>query len=269
MRILAIDDEENALEELVYEIREVTPETEILSFTSSMEALEYAERNVCNIAFVDISMPQIDGISLAKRMKINNPNLNIVFVTGYDHYGVDACNLHASGYILKPVTKEAVLNEMNHLRYPVHNMQTGIRAVTFGEFEMLISGEQVKFGRSKSKEMLAYLIDQHGRSISKKEIALILFEDQEYTRSIQDYMKKIIAELRATLASYEAEEMLRKGYNSYAVNPGSFTCDLYEYEKGEARAINAFHGKYMSQYSWSEETLGTMTNPYPAERTED
>lgn len=258
MKILAADDEEGALDELVYAIQEAVPTAEVVSFSIAREALEYVKSNPCDIAFLDIEMPEIDGIALAKRMKSTHPSLNIIFVTGYSDYGLDAYRLHASGYVLKPVTKKAVLEEVQNLRFPVKREATGIRAVTFGEFELYAQGEQVRFGRAKSKEMLAYLIDQHGRVASKKEIAVILFEDQVYSRAIQDYMKKITADLRDSLQAYGAEDILRVGYNSYSVDPDQFSCDLYEYEKGQPAAINAFGGKYMSQYSWSEDTLGTL-----------
>ena len=251
MRIIAVDDEEGALSELVYEIRSAVPDAEVVQFSVPEKALEYMSRNQCDVAFIDIEMPDISGVVLAKQMKKHDPYLNVIFETGYSQYGTAAMQLHASGYILKPVTKTSVINEIDSLRYPVKDHAAGIRAVTFGEFELLVNGEQVRFRRAKSKEMLAYLVDQHGRAASKKEIAVILFEDRMYSRNIQDYMKKITSDLKESLRDAGAEKVLKYSYNSYAVDMGAFSCDLYEYEKGSAEAVNAFHGRYMSQYSWA------------------
>lgn len=257
MNIIAADDEKNALEELVYEIKRAAPDAEVIPFSSAADVLDHTLHNKCDVAFLDIEMPEINGITLAKLMKKNLPELNIIFVTGYSKYSIPAHTLHVSGYLLKPVTKEMIENELQNLRYPVRD-NAGVRAVTFGQFELTVNGEQVHFSRSKSKEMLAYLIDQHGRKVTKKEAALILFENKLYNSQIQDYMKKIVADLRESLHAVNADSILSFGYNSFSVNTDAFSCDFYEYEAGDVSAINSFHGKYMSQYSWAENTLGRL-----------
>ena len=271
MKIIAVDDEEASLDELVYEIRAALKklscndeylkeqDTTVIAFRDACEALEYVKNNSCDVAFLDIDMPEITGIDLAKRMKKSLPDINVIFETGYGEYGVPACQIRASGYILKPVTEAAIIEEFKNLRHSVDIENKGIKAVTFGDFEILSNGRQVKFKRGKSKEMLAYLIDKHGKAAQKKEIAIVLFEDHVYDQNIQDYMKKIIADLKESLMEAGAGKILKCGYNSYSVDIDSFVCDLYEYEKGSSMALNSFHGKYMNQYSWAEETLGRLT----------
>lgn len=260
MRIIAVDDEKAALEILLDCIKNVEDKADIKGFLLPETAVDYAEKNVCDIAFVDVEMPQMNGMDLAHKLKKINPCMNIIFVTAYKDYSMSAFELHASGYVLKPVTESAIKREMDNLRFPIacDYKDKGIRAVTFGQFDLYVNGEIVHFGRAKSKELLAFLIDRHGGGVTKKEIAGALFEDEAYTRNIQDYLNKIVKELAISLREAGAEEILIKEHNYYAVEVNKFSCDLYEYEKGEAEALNAFRGEYMTQYSFGETTLGRL-----------
>ena len=131
---------------------------------------------------------------------------------------------------------------------------------TFGDFELIVNGEEVSFGRAKSKELLAYLVDKQGKSATRKELATVLLEREDYSRATQDYLSKIVKELVAVLERVGAEQILKRGLNSYAVDTDAFHCDLYEYEKENATpdALKLFQGEYMKQYSWAEVTLARL-----------
>lgn len=75
------------------------------------------------MAFLDIEMPGMSGIALAQRLKELCPRGNLIFVTGFSQYMAEAFQLHASGYIRKPVTVKAVEEELRNLRYPVQERQ--------------------------------------------------------------------------------------------------------------------------------------------------
>ena len=80
MRILAVDDEKISLEALVDAINEALPNEEVVSFRDAKEALEYVKNNKCDVAFLDMEMPCINGIELARRLKEANENISIFFV---------------------------------------------------------------------------------------------------------------------------------------------------------------------------------------------
>ena len=119
MTILAVDDETGALTALKQKIQVAVPDAQLTIFISPEEALEYAGNNQFDIAFLDIDMPQMSGIELAKRLKKVNPKVNIIFVSAYSQYGVDAFALYASGYLLKPISCEDIKKQLENLRYPV------------------------------------------------------------------------------------------------------------------------------------------------------
>ena len=108
MRIIAVDDEKIALEALSGAIKAIVTEDEVVSFRYPEDALEYAKENFCDIAFLDIEMAGMSGVVLAEELKKYNSEINIVFCTGYGNYRDAAFELHASGYLMKPITPEKV-----------------------------------------------------------------------------------------------------------------------------------------------------------------
>lgn len=182
MKILAADDETLAREMLTDAIREAVPDADIFDFAKPSELLAFAGENTCDIAFLDIHMRGMNGVELAKKLKDLNPKLNIIFVTGFDQYTGEAMALHASGYIMKPVTKEKVELELSELRHPITpKSDVLLRVQCFGNFDVFTpDGQPVHFERSRSKEVFAYLVHRHGSSCSIKEIAAALFEDEPY-----------------------------------------------------------------------------------------
>ena len=110
MNIIIADDEPLALEMTCEAVREVCPKANIYPFSKPSRLLEFAKETRCKIAFLDICMRGVSGIDVAKQLKEIIPDINIIFVTGYDEYTKDAMAIHASGYIEKPVTIQLTAN---------------------------------------------------------------------------------------------------------------------------------------------------------------
>ena len=169
MKIIAVDDEIIQLEQLKEVISEVVPDCELNGFSNPLEALAWAKENRPEIAFLDIQMPVMDGIILAKELKMQNPKINLVFVTGYyEEYVFDAMPLHFSGYLQKPANAQKVRQELDNLRFPLVKKETEkkIRVKCFGDFEVYVGEKLLNFSRVKSKEVFAYLIDRKGSKVN-------------------------------------------------------------------------------------------------------
>ena len=251
MNFLLLDDEPLQMEELESILQKVRPDSKIFCCTWPEDALEMAEAHPIDVAFLDIQMGGMTGLELAVQLRQVQPQIRIIFVTGYSQYAIDAFAVHATGYILKPVTQEAVSRELTFI-YSEQGAKHRITAKTFGGFDLYVDGQPVRFSRAKSKELLAYLVDRRGSSVRTGEAYAALFEDAKDTLSGKSYFRTILYEMINILKKVGAEEILLKGRNSYAVIPEKFDCDYYRFLQGDPQAINAFQNDYMQCYSWAE-----------------
>ena len=175
MKIMIVDDEQHALNNLLECVREIRPEAEIIPFNRSDLALAYAKENMdIDVAFLDINMPVISGIDLAKEIKKVHYTVNIIFCTAYSEYTLAAIRVHASGYVNKPYEKEDIERELDDLLHPVLAPMPKVFIRTFGDFDVFVEGKAVTFVRAKCKEMLAYLVSKRGGVANRKELAATL-----------------------------------------------------------------------------------------------
>lgn len=248
MRILLVDDEQLQLLRLTDAVKKALPqESEILSYTNPVLAWEENKEKPVDIAFLDIDMPVMNGMMLAKKLKTVNPQVNVIFVTAYNEYALDAYKLHASGYVTKPVNVEKIKAELDGLRYPVELTPTKkLQVKCFGNFEVFAGGVPVKFTRSKSKELFAYLVDREGAAANVNELNAILWEEDK-----KSYFRNLVADIQASLKAVGAEDVFVKRRNEYFIDPTKIDCDAYEYRKNDPNAIRMYRGEYMAQYSWA------------------
>lgn len=261
MKILAVDDEWNQLELLKKAIKEVVSDCELEGFQNPFEALAWGVEHMPEIAFLDIRMPGMNGILLGKKLKEHNPKINLIFVTAfYEKYVQDAVPLRFSGYLEKPVTKEAIAVEMENLRFPISEIQSEelLTIRCFGEFEVFYEGKPLPFSRSKTKELFAYLIDRKGARVNGSTICAVIYENEQNEKNNKSDLRKCTVDLRESLRAVNAESVFIKEFDSYAIDTSLVKCDYYDWEKEEPYAVRSFHGEYMSQYSWSESTLSSL-----------
>lgn len=261
MNIIAVDDERPALRMLEKSIKQAEPDCSLSCFSKASNALDYAKKNRVDVAFLDISMADVNGITLAKGLKDIYGKTNILFVTGYEEYAVDAFSLAASGYIMKPAMPEAITLELNRLRNPVQCHPVGqVRIQCFGGFGVFIDGEPLLFPRTKTKELLAYLVHKQGATANSAEIAAVLWEDKEYSRSVQTQTQKIIGGLIKLLEDAGIEYIIRRGWNSMAVVVEKFSCDYYDHLNAEHHYVAINANEYMNEYSWGEFVAGYLND---------
>ena len=209
-------------------------------------ALNENKKQKIDIAFLDIEMPGLNGIQLAKSLKGINPKINIVFVTAFNRFALDAMKIHASGFVTKPVNEETVFEEINGLRYPVELTPTKkLQIKCFGNFEVFHNGQPLKFTYSKSKELFAYLVDREGSAININELNAVLWEEDHTS-----YLRNLISDIQKTLAAIGASDVFIKRHNECYIDTTKVDCDAYEYKNNNPEAIRMYRGEYMYQYSW-------------------
>lgn len=260
MKILILDDEHLAVRHMTNLVSAARPGAEIAAFRRADQALESAASVRYDVAFLDINLREMTGIEVAKALRERQPRLNIIFVTGYNQYAMDAFHLHACGYILKPVSLEQIRDAFDHLSYPIEEEKTNVLTVhTFGYFDVFNArkgNEPVVFRLAKAKEMFAVLVDRRGELCTAEQIIARLWDDGEEVDH-SEYYKRIRQCMLTTLADLGCEDVLVTAKNGIGVVPQALNCDYYDYlnavESGESkpRVIT----EYMTQYKWSEETF--------------
>ena len=249
MKILLVDDEELQLVRLENVCKKVLPNEEFFKYTNPKKAYEENIENKFDVAFLDIEMPVLTGIQLAKKLKKINPLINIIFVTAYNNYALDAYNIHASGYVMKPVTENKIKDQLESLRYTEDlkpNSDKLLQVKCFGNFEVFKDGVPLKFKRQKSKELFAYLVDREGASTNMNELNAILWEEDK-----NSYLRNLIADIQDTLKEVDAQDVFVKRHNECFIDITKIDCDAYEYKNNNPDAIRSYRGEYMIQYSWA------------------
>ena len=247
MVILLVDDEELQLLRLKKAVEKVLPSERILCYSNPLKAFEENKKVKIDVAFLDIEMPVLNGLQLAKKLKSINPTINIVFVTAYPQYAVNAYELHASGYVTKPVTEERIRIEIDGLRYPIDFKPTKrLYVKCFGNFEVFCDGLPLRFQRSKSKELFAYLIDREGAAVNVNELNAALWEEDH-----KSYLRVLIADVQATLRNVGVQDVFVKRFNECCIDVSKVDCDAYEYKHNNPAAIRMYRGEYMIQYPWA------------------
>ena len=249
MKIVAVDDEKIALQGLLSSIQKAAPSANICGYRYASDAIAHMEKEPFDIAFLDIEMKGIDGITTAKKMKEINPDINIIFSTGFGSYRDAAFDLHASGYLIKPITAEGVKRELDNLRRPI-KQQKKLQAITFGNFQILYGEKHVKFKYQKTKEMLAYLIDRRGSMCSGSELMSVLFEDDTH----QKYYNQLRLDLINTFKLLGCESVIVQSRGMLGIAITEIECDYYDYLNGKIELEKLYYGEYMAQYSFAEFT---------------
>ena len=254
MRAIAVDDEIYMLETLQEAVNASADIESVEAFSSCSAALAYATENPVDVAFLDINMRGIGGLGLAEKLLEQQPHCKIVFCTGYKEYAVSAFQLHVSGYLMKPITAEAVQKEIDHIK-GVKATEKLLTIRCFGNFEVFHDGQILPFKRKKAKELMAVLVDRNGAGMTAKQICAVLFPADTDDAKNAAYLRQLVLDLRNTLKSVQAEDVLRHDTPYYRIDTNLVRCDYLSFlESGKPE----FHGEYMTQYSWAEETCAML-----------
>ena len=254
MIAIAVDDEELMLRALVRAIS-VSPDIDkVVDFSDCEKALNYVRENPVNLAFLDINMRGMGGLNLAQKILEIRPNSKIVFCTGYEEYALPAFKLHASGYLMKPISAKDVQGEIDIIK-GVRIKEKLLEVKCFGNFEVYAKGQRLSFKRSRSKEVFAFLVDRKGAGMTAKQICAVLFPDNTDENKSIVYLRQLIFDLRTTLKSVDAEEVLIHETPYYRVDLSLIDCDYLScLESGKPE----FYGEYMEQFSWADETCAKL-----------
>ena len=254
MIAVAVDDEALMLGALVKAVSASPDIKEVTKFSDCELALDFVKNNRVDIAFLDRNMRGMGGLALAEKILAMRPDCKIVFCTGYEEYAIPAFKMHASGYLMKPISADDVQKEIDNIK-GLRQKEKLLTVKCFGNFEVYAKDEKLVFKRLKTKELFAFLIDRNGAGMTAKQICAVLFDDDSDDTKNAAYLRQLVLDLKNTLKSVGAENVLRHETPCYRIDTSLIQCDYTSYlETGKPE----FRGEYMTQYSWAEDTCAYL-----------
>lgn len=238
------------------------------TFTEPLEALAFLKADKVDAVFLDIEMPNMDGIELATRILDLWGDIAVVFVTAYNQYAVEAFRLNALDYLLKPVSVDRLRETLDRILegkvVSVHSGEVTVRC--FGKFSVIAGTEEIRFRTEKAEELLAFLIDNRGSFVSRSKIIDNLWEDFEGDRAVV-HLNTTLHYIKKALLPYDIQISILYDRGSYRLETQCMDCDYLKFstftEKSEVvgqqnilefeETAGLYGGEYLSgwEYNWA------------------
>ncbi|MGL4607529.1 MAG: response regulator [Eubacteriaceae bacterium] len=228
------------------------------NFQSSTTALNFIKKNEVDIVFLDIEMPEMDGIALGEAINALEKNVVIIYTTGYDQYAIKAYENGAIAYLLKPYEEEDVLNAIDKASVLVYANKPKIEIRTFGYFAVFYEGRPITFSNAKSKELFALLVDRRGGEVTMEQALETMWPDREADGNVKSLYRRAVADLKNLLSEYTNMEIILGMRGATCLIPDEIDCDYFRFMAGERAAINQYNGYYLMDYPWSEITNSSL-----------
>lgn len=252
MNLIYVDDEQPAIDNFRLTTAGFADVERLNTFQSGEEALHFVDHNIVDVAFLDMEMPGIHGLELAKKLKASDPNIRIVFVTAYGQYALEAWGVDATGYLLKPYTAGDIRKELAKCAYrPLPSHKVSIQ--TIPSFAITVNGEPLRISSAKEKELLALLVDRGERGFTAGEGIACLWPERANDASTQSLLRMTYKRLLATLDAAGISNILASKDNRRYLKTDAVECDLYRILDGDKQAARKYSGSYLEEYEWAED----------------
>lgn len=258
MRAIIVDDEQIMLRSFMRLSKDIPNLNVIAQFEDPCEALEFVQKNSVELAFLDIKMPGMSGIELAVKMREVLPDILIVFISAYDEYIRDSNAIGGDYYIVKPYKRETIELMTQNMQILSERLHKKIYVQMFGRFNVLKNGVPIPLC-GKAKEILALVATRCGKEISNEEIYSIIWEGREYSNIKMKVYYNALKRLKGTLEAEGIPELLLSTPRGQMLNMSVIECDYYAWKNGQAKGKEKFEGEFLSEYSWGEYILASIS----------
>jgi len=241
VKAILVDDEPLALNLLKQQLSEVSSIDIVETFNSFALEENYELLELINVVFLDIEMPGINGLNLAEQIVEVNPQLLIVFVTAYNEYAVEAFELNALDYLLKPVDQDRLEKTLKRIEEQVTyrtldflprtetlniNLCRELKISTAVKDKQL---KKIRWRTQKTQELFIYLLYHAGETVPKAKLAELLWPEHEQERAFSQ-LYTAIYNIRKTLAPYKYHLAIESVYEGYTLLRNNIVVDIIEWE---------------------------------------
>ena len=258
LKTILVDDELWMLQQFREECSGLSEIEIVGEFSFAQDALDYAQDNPVEFALLDIEMPGMNGIELAKELRKLYPEMIVVFVTGHLEYLSDFIDMKADYYVLKPYGKEEVRDVLERARLYAARLKKRVVITTFGPFTVFVDDKPLHFSSSKAKELFALLVQKQGAVLTPQEALDCIWEGREYDKGDTSVYRVTLTRLRDILSDAGIGDILQSTPRGRYLDVRKYSCDLNDFINGDEEARRRFNGQYLPEYSWGESTLAQL-----------
>lgn len=274
MRIVCVDDERLSLQFIEKQLEQIEGISIAAMFTNPLEAKEYILNEAIDTAFLDVQMPGINGIQLAEQILEYKPDINIVFITAYDQYAVEAFQLNALDYVIKPTTVERLHKTLKRVKAKLKNTANDkdsnqedhslrIKVSNYLAFEEKPNVFQpVSWRTSKSQELFIYLLHNRNRLVEKSAIVDLLWYDHDVEKAYA-LLYTTVYNTRKQLKKYRPNIKLYNRSDGYLLELQNVEIDLVHWEN-ELLQLSKVNEMTIAEYerimAWNEGPLLANTD---------
>ncbi|MFC5699816.1 response regulator [Cohnella faecalis] len=260
MNAILLDDEPLALRSLAFQLNRFEDMNILGTFSFPADAIVAAEKLRPDVAFIDIDMPDMNGIQVAEKLQDIDDSMVIVFVTAYEEYAVKAFELNALDYVLKPVQPSRLERTVQRLLEDnrLHKESRAVKEDTKAERVIVHcagsmnvigrDGEPLPWRTAKSRELFAYLVFKRGQPVRKETLLELLWPDTDEKKGFTQ-MYTTIYRLRKTFDAAGLSIRLLNSGDGYWLRIEDLAVDLLEWEEAIAQ-LPALSAESADAYQW-------------------
>lgn len=280
MRVILIDDEPLILAYFEKLLKKIGGIDIIGTYINPYEALKMIQQDAPDIIFLDIEMPETNGLELAETIQSKWPHIKIVFVTAHSEYAVKAFDLNAVDYLLKPVQLDRLSKTIDRLKKDFRKSTFEItnydkvccfRSLHFKRTEVI----NVRWRTLKAKELFAFLLQYHGKPVSKSMLLDMFWSNTDLEKGMA-HLYTTIYQIRKMLRDINFHIEITSLDNNYVLNLKGITLDIKEWEQNmellppiskdtllqHTQTLELYQGNYLEEegYLWAESERERLRN---------
>lgn len=233
IKTIVVDDEWYNMAEIVDLIEATGFMSVIKQYENGVKALEEIDQISPQVAFIDIEMPEIDGITLAEKLLEKNPAIIIVFITAWNQYAVQAFEINALDYIMKPVNSERFNKMVERIKSKINlkELKKGpsLEIKCFNKLDVSINGNKVIWQRTKAEELFAFLIMNNGNYVHKEIILEFLWPQYDRTKALP-ILQTSVCKIRNIFSALKNQVRIEYKDNKYGLFIKEVNYDYIEVE---------------------------------------
>ncbi|MDT3428938.1 two-component SAPR family response regulator [Paenibacillus forsythiae] len=253
-------------------------------YTSALAGLEHLARSKVDVVFLDMDMPEMNGLEAGEHIQQLDSKIRIVYITAYSEYAIDAFEIHALDYVLKPIDPDRLAKTLHYIErsIPVREVKSSddwrVRCFGYLSFDDGAGSErQLKWKTAKAQELFAYLLHHRERWMAKEILLETLWPDYPKDKALT-YLHTTVSQVRKLVKEWQGQISVEYALDSYRLVLDGIRFDVSEFERATDRELAIteqnrlfyenilalYRGDYLEgyDYPWAETLRSNLLERY-------